>query len=72
MSDTDSSGDPTMFEHQLQQFRHDDLLRRAEQARQARAAVRLRRAARREAAARDAGTESHIRRHRRDRFIRAA
>ncbi|GAA2557527.1 MULTISPECIES: hypothetical protein [Streptomyces] len=61
-----------MFAHQLQQFRHDDLVRRAEQERQAREAVRLRRAARREAAARGAGTESHTRRHRRARFIRAA
>ncbi|CAL9591027.1 hypothetical protein [Streptomyces griseomycini] len=61
-----------MFEHQLQQFRHDDLVRRAEQERQAREAVRLRRAARREAAAGGAGPESHTRRHRRDRFIRAA
>ncbi|WP_016824540.1 hypothetical protein [Streptomyces viridosporus] len=42
-----------MFAHQLRQFRHDDLVHRAEQERQAREAVRLRRAARREATARD-------------------
>ncbi|MER5993396.1 MULTISPECIES: hypothetical protein [Streptomyces] len=61
-----------MFAHQLRQFRHDDLVHRAEQERQAREAVRLRRAARREAAARDTGPESPPRRHRRDRFLRAA
>ncbi|KAF3467646.1 hypothetical protein [Streptomyces sp. Tu 3180] len=61
-----------MFEYRFQQFRHEDLVRRAGQERQAREAGRLRRAARREAAARDAGPESHTRRDRRDRFIRAA
>ncbi|MGC3001402.1 hypothetical protein ACPF8X_24275 [Streptomyces sp. G35A] len=58
-----------MFDYQLQQFRHDDLVRRAEHERRAREAVRLSRAARREAAERDAGSGSHTRRHR---FARAA
>ncbi|MFF1275634.1 hypothetical protein ACFVZC_19860 [Streptomyces marokkonensis] len=61
-----------MFEYALHQLRHDELVRAAEHERQVREALRLRRAARREAAVRGAETESHTRRHRRSRFARAA
>ncbi|MFF9761526.1 hypothetical protein ACF1G4_18705 [Streptomyces caelestis] len=59
-----------MFEYALHQLRHDDLLRRAEHERQVQEALRLRRCARREAAARGAGAESPPRH--RTRFARAA
>ncbi len=59
-----------MFEYALHQLRHDELVRRAEHERLAMEVSRLRRAARREAAARTAEAESHS--HRRRRFARAA
>lgn len=70
MPDTESPGDHTMFAYPLHRLRHDDLVRRAEHERQAREALRLRRAARREAAAGTTEPESHTRR--RHRFARAA
>ncbi|GCB45826.1 hypothetical protein [Streptomyces sp. NL15-2K] len=61
-----------MYEYELSQFRSADLIRRAEQARLAREAVRGRRAARREAARHAAEGEVHTGRPRRYRFPRAA
>ncbi|CAM5384798.1 hypothetical protein GCM10010261_44590 [Streptomyces pilosus] len=71
-SDTDTTvpGGHTMFEYALHSLRHDELVARAEHERLAREANRLRRAARREAAARTTEAESHS--HRRRRFARAA
>ncbi|MET7295518.1 hypothetical protein ABZS79_25870 [Streptomyces griseoloalbus] len=59
-----------MFASALHHLRYDDLVRRARHERQAREALRLRRAARREAAAGATEPESHTRR--RYRFARAA
>ncbi|GHB66811.1 hypothetical protein GCM10010377_67120 [Streptomyces viridiviolaceus] len=61
-----------MFAYELQRYRSDDLLRRAERARLAREAVLARRAERRAAARSTAETESHTSRFRRHRFARAA
>ncbi|MFD9393078.1 hypothetical protein ACFWBB_20915 [Streptomyces sp. NPDC060000] len=69
-----------MYEYELQQARSAELRRRADGERQAREAVRGRRAARREAAERataersegGAGSESHTRLLRRFRFARPA
>ncbi|UXY30104.1 hypothetical protein [Streptomyces sp. HUAS TT20] len=62
-----------MFEYELHRFRAAELLRRAEHERLARAAVRGRRAARREEEAHRAATaEAHTDRPRRPRFARAA
>ncbi|GAA5212386.1 hypothetical protein LV779_01620 [Streptomyces thinghirensis] len=61
-----------MFEYEIQQTRSAELIRRADQARLAREAVRARRAARRDAARNTAETESHSFRFRRHRFTRAA
>ncbi|AZM59882.1 MULTISPECIES: hypothetical protein [unclassified Streptomyces] len=61
-----------MFEYALHRLRHDELVREAEHERQVREALRLRRAARREAAARSAEPESHTDHRRRPRFARAA
>ncbi|MET9369115.1 hypothetical protein ACIRPR_27320 [Streptomyces griseoflavus] len=59
-----------MTEYALHHLRHDELVRRAEHERLALEATRLRRAARRETAARTAEAESHI--HRRRRVTRTA
>jgi hypothetical protein len=61
-----------MYEYELQKFRSAELIRRAEQERLAREAVRARRAARREAARRTAEGESHTSGPRRHWFTRAA
>ncbi|MEV8596806.1 hypothetical protein ACIHFC_29155 [Streptomyces sp. NPDC052013] len=61
-----------MFEYEMQQYRHADLVRRAATERQAREAARRRRAARRDAGTRGTEAESHTRRFRRPRFARAA
>ncbi|WP_395574890.1 hypothetical protein [Streptomyces sp. BK79] len=61
-----------MFEYEIQQTRSAELIRRADQARLVREAVRARRAARREARHGAAGAESHTFRFRRHRFARAA
>ncbi|WP_345594317.1 hypothetical protein [Streptomyces marokkonensis] len=65
-----------MFEYEIQQTRSAELIRRADQARLAREAVRARRDARRDVRSdvRDgaAGAESHTPRFRRHRFARAA
>ncbi|MEV7793625.1 hypothetical protein [Streptomyces sp. NPDC087512] len=57
-----------MLEYETQQFRTAELIRRAEEERMAREALRALRAARRDAA----GQESHTSRFRRHRFARAA
>ncbi|MFG3657967.1 hypothetical protein [Streptomyces sp. NPDC047706] len=79
MTTTGSSGDDhrilrgeKMFEFEMHQARSSELIRRAEQERQAREAVRLARAARDEAAARTAQSESHTHRPRSHRSPRAA
>ncbi|MGW2820758.1 hypothetical protein ACWC24_07080 [Streptomyces sp. NPDC001443] len=61
-----------MYEYELQQIRSAELIRRADEERLARAAVRGRRAARREAEQRLQPAESHTRRLRRLRLNRAA
>ncbi|MFJ4469322.1 hypothetical protein ACIP2X_17760 [Streptomyces sp. NPDC089424] len=61
-----------MFEYELSQARSADLLRRAEQERMAREAVRLARAARHETAPRTGRGESHTGGTRRHRSPRAA
>ncbi|AQS67404.1 hypothetical protein [Streptomyces pactum] len=61
-----------MFEYEIQQTRTAELIRRADEERLAREAVRARRAARREAAKGTAEAESHSFRYRRHRFTRAA
>ncbi|MEV0185473.1 hypothetical protein [Streptomyces sp. NPDC050625] len=62
-----------MIEYELQRLRSAELLRRAEDERLARVAVRGRRAARREEEARRAATtEAHTDRPRRHRLPRAA
>ncbi|MFE0788656.1 hypothetical protein ACFW4T_23775 [Streptomyces mutabilis] len=61
-----------MFEYEIQQTRATELIRRADQARLAREAVRARRAARRDARRAAAPEESHTARPRRHRFARAA
>ncbi|MFG2951158.1 hypothetical protein [Streptomyces adustus] len=61
-----------MYEYDLQQIRSAELIRRADEERLARAAVRGRRAARREAAQRLPSGESHSRSLRRLRPTRAA
>ncbi|MFE2517513.1 hypothetical protein [Streptomyces mirabilis] len=65
-----------MFEYELQQMRSNELIREAQNHRQAQEALRGRRAARR-AAARESGQndpegQAHSRRPRRHRFARAA
>ena len=62
----------TMYEYEIQQLRAAELIRRADQARLAREAVRARRAARRDARHDAAPAESHTSRLRRHRFARAA
>lgn len=61
-----------MFEYEMQQLRHADLVRQAQHERRAREAARGRRAARRDAVTRGTEAESHTRRFRRPRFARAA
>ncbi|MFI9614122.1 hypothetical protein ACIHCM_21065 [Streptomyces sp. NPDC052023] len=61
-----------MFEFEMHQARSAELIRRAERERQAREAVRLAHAARDEAAARTAESESHTHRPRRHRSPRVA
>ncbi|MFE2586927.1 hypothetical protein [Streptomyces sp. NPDC059378] len=61
-----------MYEYEIQQIRSTELIRRADEERLARAAVRGRRAARREAAQRLRSGESHSYRLRRLRPNRAA
>ncbi|KPC72241.1 hypothetical protein ACWDF1_15455 [Streptomyces coelicoflavus] len=61
-----------MYEFEIQQYRSAELIRRADEARLAREAVRARRAARREARHGAAEAESHTPRQRRPRFARAA
>ncbi|MFE0808258.1 hypothetical protein ACFW34_12330 [Streptomyces sp. NPDC058848] len=61
-----------MFEYEIQQTRAAELIRRADEARLAREAVRAHRAARRDARRAAAPEESHSRRPRRHRFARAA
>ncbi|MFJ6693767.1 hypothetical protein [Streptomyces sp. NPDC091294] len=61
-----------MYEYEIQQFRSAELIRRADEARLAREAVRARRAARRQARHDGAEAESHTPRQRRPRFARAA
>ncbi|MGW3099281.1 hypothetical protein ACWDCC_38205 [Streptomyces sp. NPDC001102] len=58
-----------MYEYEIAQFRSAELIRRADDERLAREAVR---GARREAARRSTESESHTSRHRRLRFARAA
>ncbi|MBN0046149.1 hypothetical protein JS756_18965 [Streptomyces actuosus] len=48
-----------MYEYEIQKFRAAELIRRADQERLAREAVRVRRAARREAAQRSVEREDH-------------
>ncbi|MBL3665535.1 hypothetical protein JL475_05860 [Streptomyces sp. M2CJ-2] len=60
-----------MYEYEIHKYRSAELIREAEQEHQASEAVRLERAARRGAAARGAGPESHSRDPRRHRFARA-
>ncbi|MFD5450702.1 hypothetical protein ACWDTR_22695 [Streptomyces sp. NPDC003470] len=57
-----------MYEYEVQQLRAAELVRRADQARLAREAVRARRAARRDARQDAAPAESHRSRPRRHRF----
>ncbi|PWI20485.1 hypothetical protein DI272_15380 [Streptomyces sp. Act143] len=61
-----------MYEYELSQLRSDDLLRQARHQRLVREAIQGRRAARREAARREAESEVHTGRPRRYRFLRAA
>ncbi|MFE0415401.1 hypothetical protein [Streptomyces tendae] len=61
-----------MYEFEIQQYRSAELIRRADEARLAREAVRARRAARRQARHGGAEAESHTPRQRRPRFARAA
>ncbi|MDN3025038.1 hypothetical protein [Streptomyces sp. S.PB5] len=61
-----------MNEIALIQVRTDELIRQADHERLVREALRGRRAARLEAARKEAESESHTRRHRRLRFLRAA
>ncbi|MET9776371.1 hypothetical protein ABZ023_19260 [Streptomyces sp. NPDC006367] len=61
-----------MDEYELHLLRTAELIRRADEARLAREAVRVRRAARREARPGAAPAESHRFRFRRNRFARAA
>ncbi|MFJ9665919.1 hypothetical protein ACIRPP_15065 [Streptomyces sp. NPDC101219] len=61
-----------MFEYEFQKLRQQELIGAAEEQRRVREAVRVRRAARRDAGARGAADESHSRRTRRYRFARAA
>ncbi|MET8569003.1 hypothetical protein [Streptomyces sp. NPDC004783] len=61
-----------MLEYETQQFRTAELIRRAEEERMAREALRALRAARRAARRDAAGQESHTSRFRRHRFARAA
>ncbi|MDQ1048787.1 hypothetical protein ACF1G3_39650 [Streptomyces rochei] len=61
-----------MYEYEISQLRSAELIRRAEQERLAREALRGRRAARREAARRAAEGEVHTGRPRRHRFPRTA
>ncbi|AWT45651.1 MULTISPECIES: hypothetical protein [Streptomyces] len=61
-----------MYEYEIQQARSAELLRKAEHERLVREAVRTRRAARRAAQERTAGTESHTDRPRRRWSTRAA
>lgn len=61
-----------MYEYEIQQYRSAELIRRADEARLAREAVRARRAARRQARHGGAEAESHMPRQRRPRFARAA
>ncbi|OWA10550.1 hypothetical protein B9W62_11545 [Streptomyces sp. CS113] len=61
-----------MYEYEIQQYRSAELIRRADEARLAREAVRARRAARRETRHGGAEAESHTPRQRRPRFARAA
>ncbi|WP_420902976.1 hypothetical protein [Streptomyces hirsutus] len=71
MPDTDSPREHTMYEYEIAMNRAADLIRRADEERRAREAVRLARAARRETEARGAEHESHSRRPHRPRFARA-
>lgn len=61
-----------MYEYEIQQLRSAELIRRADEARLAREAVRARRAARRDARHAAAEAESHTFRFRRQRIARAA
>ncbi|NUT24398.1 MAG: hypothetical protein HOV84_00370 [Streptomyces sp.] len=64
-----------MYEYEIHHFRSTELIRKAEHERLAREALRLRRAARREAAehaTEGAATEEHTSRFRRHRHPRAA
>jgi hypothetical protein len=61
-----------MYEYEIQQLRAAELIRQAENERLAREIVRGRRAARREAARREAEGEVHTGRPRRHRFPRTA
>ncbi|WP_326754887.1 MULTISPECIES: hypothetical protein [Streptomyces] len=71
MPDTDSPREHTMYAYEIAMDRAADLIRRADEERRAREAVRLARAARRETEARGVEHESHSRRPRRSRFARA-
>lgn len=61
-----------MYEYELSQLRSDELIRQAQHQRLVREAVQGRRAARREAAGREAESEAHTGRSRRHRFLRTA
>jgi hypothetical protein len=61
-----------MYEYELQQLRSAELIRQAEDERQAREAVRGRRAALREAARRTSESESHTGGLRKHRFLHTA
>ncbi|PPS86193.1 hypothetical protein [Streptomyces sp. MH60] len=61
-----------MYEYEIQRYRSAELIRRADEARLAREAVRARRAARRAARHGAAEAESHTPRQHRHRFPRAA
>ncbi|MFE9921808.1 hypothetical protein ACFYQA_09565 [Streptomyces sp. NPDC005774] len=71
MPDTGYRREHTVYEYEIAKNRSADLIRRADDERRAREAVRLARAARREAEARSAEHESHSRRPHRPRFARA-
>lgn len=70
--ETESPEGHIMNEIALMQLRTAELIRQADHERLVREAVRSRRAARREAARKEAESDSHSRRPRRLRFLRAA
>ncbi|QIY73593.1 hypothetical protein HEP84_35045 [Streptomyces sp. RLB1-33] len=61
-----------MFEYELQQMRSNELIREAQNHRQAQEALRGRRAAARESGQNDSEGQAHSPRPRRHRFARAA